>query len=453
MASITTTIVRVKHDLSQWIGPAMIHEACAAAGYLRGRWRQRTLDPVTTLHLFMLQVLHGNVACRTLTHLSGLRFSVTAYCKARARLPIDVFGYLAATLIHDARQRTRDFGRWRGHRVFHLDGSGLSMPDTAGLQRTFGQPGRVRAGCGFPVMHVLWMFDAATGLIVDLATGRWCAADLAEAAKLHATLEAGDVIVGDRAFGTYAHLCLVLQANLHAVCRLHHRVIADFRPGRKTQRQYAKCERRGKPRTRFVRKLGPTDQLVEYLKPKKRPNWMTAQDFAQLPGAATWRELRYVVTRRGFRSKRITLITTLTDPRQYPKAELAQLYHARWRIEINLRHLKQTMRMDVLRCKSVDGVLKELWVYVLVYNRVRLLMLAAARRQGADPDRVSFADALDALRYRRPRMTSTVMLLLNALRPGRCEPRVIKRPRDRYTYMTRPRDQLRQQLGITHLAA
>lgn len=198
MASITTTIERVKHDGSGWIGPAAIREACAAAKH---RWRDRVLDPVTTLHLFTLQVLHGNAACRTLTHLSGLRFSVTAYCKARARLPIDVFGYLAAALIHDARRRTRDFSRWRGHRVFHLDGSGLSMPDTPGLQRTFGQPARQSPGCGFPVMHVLWMFDAAipgAGLIVDFVVNRWNTHDLADVAKLHASLEAGDVIVGDR---------------------------------------------------------------------------------------------------------------------------------------------------------------------------------------------------------------------------------------------------------------
>jgi hypothetical protein len=399
----------------------------------------------------MLQVLHGNAACRSLTHRSGLRFSVTAYCKARARLPVDVFGYVVAMLTHDARRRTRGFGRWRGHRVFHLDGSGVSMPDTPALQRAFGQPGRTRPGCGFPVMHVLWMFDAATGLIVDFATGRWCTHDLADAAKLHALLEPGDVIVGDRAFGTYAHLCLVLQANLHAVCRLHHRVITDFRAGRRSDRQHPKRDRRGKPRSRFVRKLGPGDQLVEYRKPPTRPAWMDPQDFTHLPGAVTLRELRYVVTRPGFRTREVTLISTLLDPRKYPKEALAKLYRARWRIEINLRHLKQTMGLDVLRCRSVDGVLKELWVYVMVYNRVRLLMLEAALRQGVEPDRVSFIDALDALRHRRD--TPPLILLLLPLRPGRCEPRVIKRPKDRYRYLTRPRDKLRQELGITHVAA
>ena len=158
MASITATIRQVKGDVSGWLGAAEVHQACQLAGH---RWRQRVLDPVTTLRLFVLQVLHGNAACRALTHLSGLRFSDTAYCQARARLPLDVLGYLAAMLIHDARQQTSDFGRWLGHRVFHLDGSGVSMPDTPALQRAFGQPGRQAVGCGFPVMHVLWLFDAA----------------------------------------------------------------------------------------------------------------------------------------------------------------------------------------------------------------------------------------------------------------------------------------------------
>ena len=288
---------------------------------------------------------------------------------------------------------------------------------------------------------------------MDLVTNRWNTHDLADAAKLHPSLEAGDVIVGDRAFGSYAHLCLVLQANLHAVCRLHQRVIADFRPRRRARGQHPKGQRRGKPGSRFVKKLGPTDQLVAYLKPKTRPCWMSAQAFAQLPGAVTLRELRYAVTRPGFRTRQVTLITTLLDPRKYSKTALAQLYQARWQIEINLRHLKHTMKMDVLRCKTVEGVHKELWVYVLVYNRVRLLMLDAAQRQGVTPDRVSFADALDALRYRRRRELASVLLLVNPLRPDRCEPRVIKRRQDRYTYMTRPRDQLRQLLGLTRIAA
>ncbi len=145
-------------------------------------------------------------------------------------------------------------------------------------------------------------------------------------------------------------------------------------------------------------------------------------------------------------------MTTLLDPQAYPKRELARLYERRWEAETNLRHLKQTMGMDVLRCQSPEGVLKELWVYVRVYNLVRLLMIEAARRQGVDPDRISFIDALDCLRD-RPADDALPVLVVHALRPGRDEPRVIKRRHQQYTVMTQPREQLRQTLGVSAVRA
>lgn len=155
----------------QVFDPRTVHAACMQADH---RWRRRLLDPVTTLRLFMLQILHGNVACRTVRHLAGMSFSLTAYGNARMRLPVQLFAQLAWTLTGVARGAHNAFGRWRDHRVLLIDGSGLSMPDTPALQRRLGQPGRVRIGCGFPVMHVLWLFDAATGLIVDPVHNRGC---------------------------------------------------------------------------------------------------------------------------------------------------------------------------------------------------------------------------------------------------------------------------------------
>jgi hypothetical protein len=167
MASITTAVEAVKRQLPQQISGALVEQACAAAGHVRGRWRDRVLNPGVLLRLFALQVLGGNVACRAVTRLSDLTFSAQAYCAARAKLPVEVLGQLAARLTHTARRRTADLGRWKGHRVMHLDGTGRSMPDEPALQQAYGQPGGVKIGCGFPVMHVLWLFDAATGLIVD----------------------------------------------------------------------------------------------------------------------------------------------------------------------------------------------------------------------------------------------------------------------------------------------
>lgn len=440
MASIARRVAQLKRFSHQVFDPRTVHAACSQVNH---RWRDRLLDPVTTLRLFMLQVLHGNVACRCVRHLVDMDFSLTAYCNARMRLPVELFAQLAWALAGAARQANEAFGRWHGHRVLLIDGSGLSMPDTPELQRRFGQPGRVKPGCGFPVMHVVWLFDAASGLIVDLVHNRHDTHDMADASKLHPMLEEGDVLVGDRGFCSFAHLALLATRGAHAVFRVHQRTIVDFRRNRRSQQQRRKGQRKGRPTSRFVRKLGSRDQLVRWVKPKSCPNWMEERDYAALPDELLLRELRYTPPKRlGYRSKQVTLVTTLLDPDEYAKDELAELYHSRWQIEINLRHLKQTMGMDVLRCKSVDGVLKELWMFMLVYNLVRLSMLDAAARQGCAVDRISFIDALDALRY-RGHAAACVVLIVNPHRPGRHQPRRIKRPKDRYTYLTRPRSTYR----------
>jgi putative transposase len=435
MASIAQAVARFKDNPQLHLDHRLVHEACVAAGY---DWRERVLGPVVTVRLLVLQVLFGNVSCRALGRLSGLRFSVTAYCKARARLPVDVLGYIAALLTDTAREHACEVGRWRGHRVLLIDGTGVSMPDTPGLQRAFGQPGNVKPGCGFPVMHVLWVFDAATGLIVDYVASRWNRHDLADASRMHPLMRPGDVLVGDRAFCSYAHLALLLQGDWHAVLRVHQRLIVDFTPRRKSRKQLPKHQRKGTPTSQQLKGLGHDDQLVRYVKPSWRPDWMTAEQYAQLPELITVRELRYPVTRRGFRTHEVTLVTTLLDPKAYPKQDLADLYQSRWQIETNLGHLKTTMRMDVLRCKSADGVTKELWAYMIVYNLVRMLMLEAAQQQGVAPNRISFIDALDTLRYRPPKEPVPI-LMINPHRRGRDQPRVIKRRKDRYRVMTRPR--------------
>ena len=449
MTNIAHAFDKVKNNLNDYLDPHLVHESCVAAGHT---WRDRLLDPVTTLRLFILQVMHGNTACRTLPHLAKMCFSVTAYCNARSRLPLEVFRDVAACLIRTIRQQTQDFGRWLGHRVFLVDGTGISMPDEPALQEAFGQPGGAKPGCGFPVMHVLWLFDAGTGLVVDLIAGRWNRQDMADVARLHPSLGPGDVLVGDRGFCSFVHLSLVLQSNLHAVFRLHQRVITDFTSRRKARKQYPKRHRCGKPNSRFVKKLGQEDQQVEYRKPTSKPRWMSPEAFASLPTTIVVRELCYRVQQRGFRTQQVTLVTTLIDPERYSRKQLADLYQARWQVETNLCYLKQTMGLNVLRCKSRHGVLKELWVYALVYNWVRLIMLAAADRQGVSVDRISFIDALDCLRYLRP-FDLWPKLKINPKRSARHQPRVIKRAKDCYPRMTRPRDELRQQLSMEGFAA
>ena len=172
---------------------------------------------------------------------------------------------------------------------------------------------------------------------------------------------------------------------------------------------------------------------------------MTAEEFAALPESIRLREVRYTVGRPGYRTRQVTLVTTLVDAGRYSAESLADLYGARWRVEQNLRDLKQTMGMDVLKCRTVDGVLKELAAYAIVYNLVRLVMGEAGRRQGVLAERISFVDAMRWLVSARPDDPLPV-LIVNPVRPDRFEPRVRKRRPNQYPLMTKPRAELRENL-------
>src|SRR5262249_39610050 len=292
---------------------------------------------------------------------------------------------------------------WRRHRTFHIDGSGFSMPDTEELQKAFGQPGGQRVGCGFPVAHLLTLFHAGTGFLIKALAAPLRTHDMKEAALLHPELQENDILIGDRGFCSFAHLALLRGRRLHAVFRAHQKQLVDFRMHRAYNRPgQTKRRRKGRPNSRWIQRLGKHDQLVEYFKPKKAPQWMTAEEYATLPQSIIVRELRYRVPRKKTRTREITLVTTLLDAKAYPASELAELYGHRWRIETNLRHLKQTMKMDVLRCETVPGVLKELTIFALVYNLVRAVMFEASERQEVSVQRISFADALGWLRNNQP---------------------------------------------------
>lgn len=241
------------------------------------------------------------------------------------------------------------------------------------------------------------------------------------------------MLVADRAFGTFAHLAHLVQAGKHGVLRLHQNQIVSFKAHRKAACELPKTKRAGKPRSKWIMKLGSLDQLVRYQKPNERPAWMTAEAYALLPEELVVRELRYRIDRVGFRTKEVTLITSLADPERYPRSALADLYGQRWRVETDLRDLKQTLGADVLRCGTVAGVGRELLTFALVYNLVRELMLEAAERQGCHPRDLMFIDALDILRE-SPQMRHLLTIMFKEHRPGRSAPRTIKRRKDRYSY-------------------
>jgi len=311
MASVASTVRSIKQNPSLHVDPAQILAACQLAGHA---WRDRVFNPVVTVQLFMLQVLHGNVSCRRLMRIAGMSVkSERAYGIARARLPLDVMGYLAAEVTQSAKQTCDSAARWLGHRVLMIDGSGISMPDTPALRQAFGVPGRVTPGCGFPVMHTLWMMDMATGMIRDFVTGRWNIHDMRDACRLHGNLEEGDVVVGDRAFGLFAFLSTLNANGLFGVCRANQKLIVSFRVNRRSSGQVPKAMRKGRPRSEYVRRLGRTDQVVRYLKPKKQPAGLSAEAFAALPDTLLVREVRVTVRGRDGRRTKIVLLTTRSD--------------------------------------------------------------------------------------------------------------------------------------------
>lgn len=440
MVTILPALRQVREDLAGLLERKEVERICRELEY---EWRERQLDPYTTLHLFILQMVNRNTAMTHLPHLSGERFTASAYCQARQRLPLELIQRLVDSFSRGLA-KTNALPLWRGHRVALVDGSGFSMPDTPELQAYFGQPGGQRIGCGFPVAHMLALMDAHGGFLHDVIISPLRTHDMRHAADLHPRLEPGDILMGDRGFCSYAHLALILRANLHGVLRIHQRTIVDFHPHRKSTRELPKGHT-GIPTSRWVRRLGRCDQLVLWAKPQSRPKWMSPEEYAELPEEILVREIKCLIREKGCRVKEVTLVTTLLDPQRYPAAKIAKLYRLRWQVEVDLRDLKITLGMDVLKGHKVETVMKEALIYALVYNLVRLVAVKAAKRQRVSPHRISFIDALRWLQPPKPDAPLSE-LVVNPSRTGRIEPRCIKRRPKTYPYMTRPRRELRKRL-------
>ena len=446
MVSIDRLLGQVKDDLRTLLEPQTILEQCRRVGH---RWRSSPLNPAVLVQLFVLQILHGNLACSALRHHSEESFSVSAYCQARRRLPLAVIEALVRRVAQTLESVCDQQGLWRGHRLWRVDGTGVSMPDTPELRDHFGQSKMQPTGCGFPVASLVVRMHAGTGMFLDMIVGPLVRHEMACAAQLHPKMRAGDVLVGDRGFCSYAHLGLLLQKKMHAVLRLHQRIKTSFKTDRPCALDLPWGQRRGVPNSRIVRQHGRDDQVVTYFKrASMKPRWMSQADFDALPDQIEVRELRYRIRRPGFRVRQVTLVTTLTDAERYPADELCEIYGERWQVEVDLRSLKISLGMDVLHCKTVEGVMKELWMFVLVYNLVRLVMLQAACRQKVPVDRISF---VDAWRHLRQHGLGEVLidLLVHPRRPDRVEPRVIKRRMKKFPLMVKPRAELRQPLIAT----
>ena len=439
MASISRTLARIKQELDQLIPAALIEQICRD---LKHTYRKRKLDPLTTVHLFLQQVLNHNTAITHLPHLSKINFDPSAYCDARKRLPLKVLEQLMRRLAGAVRERMHGgagVGCWLGHRTWLLDGSSCSMPDTPSLQKEFGQSGQQKPGCGFPVAHLLAMFDAHSGMLMEMIAAPLRTQDFSMVSQLHPLIASGDVVVADCAFCSFAHTALLVSKGIHAVLALHQHLVPPFdRQQQSDPTRSSSNTTAGYSSLSLIKQLGVQDQLVCWAKPKTKPRWMEQAAFDALPPTLTVRVLRYRVSDSRCRTHEVTLMTTLLDEKRYTKAKLARLFKQRWRVEQDLRDLKITLKMDVLKCKSPAGVRKELAAYAVVYNLVCVVRQQAATCQRVKPQRISFIDVLRWLQHAQPG-EALPRFIVNPVRPGRHEPRAYKRRHKEYDQLNKPR--------------
>jgi hypothetical protein len=317
-----------------------------------------------------------------------------------------------------------------------VDGSSLSMPDTAANQKRYPQPRGQKPGCGFPVMRLVVVFSLATGAILRTARGTLWQSERLLFRSLQRILQAGEVLLADRGFCSYADIYVFMAAGVDAVIRLHPNRSAGVR-----------CKKR----------LGPGDRLVEWRQSsKKPPAWMERNAWLEMPQSLTLREITYAVSVKGFRSESVTVVTTLTDPKLFPNKAFVDLYRRRWNAELCLRDIKISLHMDVLRCKTPEMIHKELWMHIIAYNLIRTLMWQAAQCEQVCALSLSFRSCLASIRQWIPwmaaldpasrRFMKTQQLLLKYLaeqilpcRPNRVEPRARKRRPKNYPLLTQPR--------------
>jgi hypothetical protein len=365
-----------------------------------------------------------------------------AYCKARAKLPEAFLRRLTCEVGRQLEDQAPNAWRWRRRRVILVDGSTLSMPDTAANQRAYPQSRSQRPGVGFPLMRWVALIGLATGAILDTAVGPWRGKQTGESALFRALFESlrpDDVLVADRYYCSYWLIAMAQARGVHVVFRQHQLRRTDFRRGRR---------------------LGRNDHIVTWTRPR-RPQWMDEATYESMPATLSLREMRGTIATPGCRVRDLVVVTSFTDAAEFPTEDILQLYHARWHAETDLRSIKTHMNMEILRCKTPELVRKEIWAHLLAYNLVRQVMAEAARAHGVTPRQLSFTGALQTLNeYRTLLLTASpadllqiVRQILNAIathrvgnRPDRCEPRKVKRRPKGYSRLIRTRAEERAEL-------
>ena len=411
-------------------------------------WVDRIYSPLVTLWIFLGQVLSADHSCRAaVARLIAHRLSwgqnpcsaeTGAYCQARKRLPEEFFSNVARQTGRALETAVDPQWLWKQRRVYTFDGSTISMPDTLENQRAYPQNVAQKPGLGFPIARIAAVFSLACGAVLDVGICRYAGKGQSELGMLRTLWNLflpGDVLLADRLMCTWTEMVMLKQRGVDCVCRFTSHRTADFRRGKR---------------------LGKGDHIVKWLKPT-RPRSIDRETYNALPEFLVIRECRVRVEQPGFRIKTLIVATTLLDADEFSKDDLAQLYRARWNAELDLRSLKQTLQMDVLRCKTPELVRKELWTHILAYNLIRTIMAQAAVKYDIEPRSISFKGAVQTLEAFQPVIALQgqqdtafrrilYQHLLDAIanhrvadRPDRYEPRRTKRRPKPYDRLMKPR--------------
>lgn len=430
-----------------------------------GVWfRVCLFTPLVTLWTFLSQVLSADGSCRSAV--AGLLALLVArggagddkqedpanpatdpYCKARKRLPESLVARLAkeaGAKLHADYPAGPLLG---GRPVKVVDGTTVSMPDTKANQKLWPQPPTQKPGLGFPLARLVAVISLNCAAVLALASGPYAGKQSSETALFRTLVLAGeglargDVLLADRYYASFWTLAMLLARGVDSLMRQHHKRSIDFRTG--------------------VR-LGRDDHLITLARPAEPPEWMDQATYDRMPAELTVREVRLRVAAKGFRVRRLVLVTTLLDAQVYPRDEITRAFGFRWHVELDLRAIKQTMGMSVLRCKTPEMVRKEIWMHLLAYNLIRGLMAQAAEQAGIEPREVSFTGAVQTVNAFAPvleladpqDLPRLYQILLRAIprhrvgtRPGRYEPRAVKRRAKPIALLTIPREQARKRLA------
>jgi hypothetical protein len=414
-------------------------------------YRERVYTPCVTLWAFLSQVLHPDQSCnaavarllayRTAQGQSSCSADCSSYCQARQRLPEALIQRLVRQTGAEIQQQAPAHWQARGRRVKVIDGTTASMPDTPRNSAAFGKPRNQRGAAGFPLVRIVVVFCLATASVLEVAIGPYGgkkSGELTLFRSMQDPFDPGDILLGDRLFCTYADMARLKSRGVDVVFRLNAQRRADFRRGRR---------------------LGPDDHVVSWRKPTSCPEWLSAAEFAALPAELSLREVHVRVTTPGYRVKTVIVVTTLTDPVEFSRDDVAALFRQRWHVELDLRSIKAVMNMDVLRCLTPSMVRKEICMHLLAYNLLRSVLCAAAYENDLPVRSLSFKGAEQLFQAFYQALVCTpakdldglCTILLRATtqhrvgnRPDRYEPRKRKRAAKPYPRLKLPRDQERK---------